>query len=578
MASERLFTAPPRRAGRDLAEPVALPCGQLALALVGALCGPAALRSSRPVTQDGRKRVALRFEHPQVGRFELAVPVDDERSQRAVRELRTDPGGYVRVLAVLTRALELDDQPGRFRFEAVHQLTHGARSPNTDRSKLNGPVDDLLHLLAAANVTWSPPAAAGRRKTAPRLTGEPVLSVTVVSRQARTIALAPAARRCLSHYTLQVTPAAFCLARPRQRVRGPAAPVAARLRLAALIAARWRGGRRDEAPQRIALADVLVRFAWIALDAGAPRDGDGAAEAAGRALRPRLRETLRVLAGELADPARYGAGLFEPAQPRSRNALRSMLWLGLATDAALAEAATRETGEQGVQPTLEDARLRDASARPVFPPAAPGSPLDELAVTEANSLRPDQDGAADSLPTDQQRAAKSLRRDQDAHSGDIAARADESDTTGARVATVGIVELDDGRVRLQLGGGVELLLPAGVAQAAGLVRYSLRPDQNGAPAASAGSLRPDQQVPSSRPGSGSESLRGDHGHAVGSGSTAGIAPPESSSDDSDRARGARLPAALAPRTAPDPPPTAAARDRSPPAGPPDTVADQRRSA
>ena len=413
MPSGRLFTAPPRRA-RDLVEPVALPCGQLALALVGALCGPAALRSSRPVTQEGRKRVALRFEHPQVGRIELAVPVDDERAQRAVRELRTDPGGYARVLAVLTRVLELDGQPGRFRFEAVHQLTHGARSPSTDRSKLNGPVDDLLHLLAAANVTWSPPAAAGRRKTTPRLAGGPVLSVTVVSRQSRTIALAPAARRCLSHYTLQVAPAAFCLARPRQRTRGPAAPVAARLRLAALIAARWRGGRRDATPQRIAVGDVLVRFAWIALDAGATRAGDGAAEAAGRALRPRLREAVRVLAGELADPARYGAGLFEPAEPRSRNALRSMLWLGLATDATDAAPDALEVNEQGVQPTLEDARLRDADAQPVFPPAAPAAAPDEPVAASAKSLRRDRDGGPNSLPPDHQRAAKSLPRDQDA--------------------------------------------------------------------------------------------------------------------------------------------------------------------
>ncbi|MGH2713764.1 MAG: hypothetical protein ACRDM7_07740, partial [Thermoleophilaceae bacterium] len=178
--SERLSTAPPRRARRDPTELVALPCGQLALALVGALCGPAALRSTRPVTQDGRKHVALRFEHPQVGRVELAVPGDDERAHRAVRELRTDPGGYVRVLAVLTRALELDGQHGRFRFEAVHQLTHGARSPSTDRSKLNGPVDDLLHLLSVANVTWAPPAGGGPRKTAPRLAGEPLLSVALV--------------------------------------------------------------------------------------------------------------------------------------------------------------------------------------------------------------------------------------------------------------------------------------------------------------------------------------------------------------------------------------------------------------
>jgi hypothetical protein len=594
MSDDRLFAPPPARRSGTAGAPVALPCGQLALALVGALCGPAALRSARP--SRAATTVDLRFEHPSVGRLELAVPAGDERAHSAVRQLRADPGGYARVLAVLARALELDGQPGRFRFESVHQLTHGPRPREINRSRLNEPIDELLYLLSVAAAAWTAPASGAKRRgesSAVRM--GPLLRVEVINRKARTVTIAEAARPLLSRYSLQVQPAAFLIARPRARRRGPAAPLMARMRLAALIAARWRNDR-----QRIALGDVLVRFAWIALDASGPVEGAGAAEAAGRALRPRLREAVRALGDELGDPARYGAGLLEPVQPSSRAAHRSMLRLGLATIGDALTAPPAHQTADGVQPTLDHAQLRDAATPGPFAHLQPGTDFnaserdDSVADAEPpDSIAHDQDAPPDSIAHNQQHHQPERSdwraHDQDEHGphqadGSVAMgdrRARDQDAAGCREATVGLMQLVDGRVRLELGGGVELLLPAAVAAAAGLAtpRDSIAHDHDdhhpesstldrsrAAIGVAATTIAPQFDPPAPEPLTPNT--------APDPASQQGIRAPESSSDDSDRARGARLSAALAPPTAHAPP---AASPGAPSRAGPDDI-DRRRSA
>ena len=188
-------------AGRT--DPVALPCGQLPLAIVGALCGPAALRT---VAARGSKRLALRFEHSSTGMLELLVPSGDERTHGTIRALRDDRKAYARVLAVLACAVELDGQTGRFRFESVHQLTHGPRPAQINRSRLNAPVDDLLHLLSVLEVRWTAPTSSGRRATARSYSG-PLLALEVSNRMARTVTLPGELHRLLTYYSLQVAPA-----------------------------------------------------------------------------------------------------------------------------------------------------------------------------------------------------------------------------------------------------------------------------------------------------------------------------------------------------------------------------------
>lgn len=130
-------------------EPAILACGQLPLALAGALCGPASMRSVRPV----RSSIVLRFEHATVGRVELAFAAGDEQAHRAVRDIRADPTAFARLFAVLACALELDGQPGGFTYEAVHRLTHGPRTPGADRSRLNAPLQQHLHVMTGADVS-----------------------------------------------------------------------------------------------------------------------------------------------------------------------------------------------------------------------------------------------------------------------------------------------------------------------------------------------------------------------------------------------------------------------------------------
>ncbi|MGH2715018.1 MAG: hypothetical protein ACRDM7_14235, partial [Thermoleophilaceae bacterium] len=282
MSGRRLFRPPPPERSARNADPLTLPTGQLALALAGALCGPAALRSVREPGAGARARVVLVFEHQSVGRLELAVRATDERAQRAVRDLRADPAGFARLLAVLACALQLDGEPGRFTYEAVHRLTHGPGAANVDRSRLNKPVAELLHLLASAALTWTPPAGRGGRPRGAVEIGQ-LVAVEEINRKARTVRVAAVARPLLTHYSLQVMPAAFLVARPTGGRSRPPAAVLARLRLAALIAARFRHAQ----PQRTSFGALLERFAWVTFDT--PAQGGGAAEAAGRVLRPRLR-------------------------------------------------------------------------------------------------------------------------------------------------------------------------------------------------------------------------------------------------------------------------------------------------
>jgi len=196
----------------------------------------AALGSVREPGAGARARVVLVFQHQSVGRLELAVRVMDERAQRAVRELRGDPAGFARLFAVLACALGVDGEPGRFTYEVVHRLTHGPRPPSVDRSRLNKPVAELLHLLSAAALTWTPPGGRGKRPRAAVDVGH-LVAVHEVNRKARTERVAATARPLLTHYSLQVAPAAFLVARPSGGRSRPPAPVLARLRLAALIAA-----------------------------------------------------------------------------------------------------------------------------------------------------------------------------------------------------------------------------------------------------------------------------------------------------------------------------------------------------
>src|SRR5436309_2239872 len=110
MSNARLFCEPRVVASPRGVAPVALPCGQLPLALVGALCGPQALRAVR---KSGAQRVVLDFSHRSIGQLQLSVAVNDARAHETIRHLRCDRNAYARVLAVLARAVELDGQPGR---------------------------------------------------------------------------------------------------------------------------------------------------------------------------------------------------------------------------------------------------------------------------------------------------------------------------------------------------------------------------------------------------------------------------------------------------------------------------------
>jgi hypothetical protein len=499
--------------------------------------------------------VVLVFEHQSVGRLELAVRVVDTRSQQAVRELREDPAAFARLFAVLACTLQVEGEPGRFTYEAVHRLTHGPRSPSVDRSRLNKPIADLLHLLSAATLTWTPPRGRGKRPRAAVQIGH-LVTIEVVNRKARTVRLAPAARPLLMHYSVQVAPAAFLVARPAGGRTRPPAPVLARLRLAALIAARFRHAQ----PQRMTFGALLDRFAWVTFDT--PAHGSGAAEAAGRVLRPRLREAVRVLSTDLRDPARYGAGLLHDVVPYSRAALRSMFALGLASEVVpLTETSERGKKEQVLQPTLEESRLRAADAAPVLAPARLRPETSKHERAQTSSLAQNQNAAPDSRVQGQDEAPSSLVAGQDdGQHHKRNSRATSQDTVvpsrpdTAQLVPIGVSELLDGRVLLEFANGFGVVLPPEIAQAAD-VRDSLAHDQDRAAAHRRDSLARDQRLPRSQPESTAYSLGGHHNRPPGFGSTAGITAPESSSDDSERARGERLPAPLAPPTSvPDPPP------------------------
>ena len=514
------------------------------MAVVAALCGPAELRTVR----SARASVILRFEHQSVGRLELAVPARDTRAHDAIRNLRADPSAFAVIYALLARAIEVDGHVGRFRYELVHQLTHGPRAEHTDRSRLNVRVEQVLHVLSVATATWTAPTKADARAKTPRtLQLGALLSVDVVNRKARTVTIAAAARPLFTHYSLPVTPTAFSLARPTKQRRGPAAPILARLRLAALIAARW----RNERAQRISLGDLLTRFAWVSLSGATAEAGTGASEAAGRALRPRLREAIAVLASELADPALYGAGLGEQVQARNRAALRTMLALRPVGSTAARPAAP-------VQPTLDDGRLRDVSEPSVFGPRTAAGALAYSHDESPDSLARNQDGTAHSLPHDHDRV---LER--------------------AHVVTIGIRELADGKVELELGPGVTLTLDRWMAHAAGLAPDSLPRNHDEPVADDQHSLPLNQGLPACSPRCDADSLAPDHiGGSVDEPPPrkSGLAEPESFSDDSDRARGARLSAALAPPPAKPPPVSRRTRRRASPRAGPDDVDKQRRTA
>ncbi len=527
-------------AGRT--DPVALPCGQLPLAIVGALCGPAALRTAAP---RGSKRLALRFEHSSTGMLELLVAAGDERAHRTIRALRDDRNAYARVLAVLACAVELDGQTGRFRFESVHQLTHGPRPPQINRSRLNAPVDDLLQLLSVLEVRWTAPTSSGRRAMARSYSG-PLLTLEVSNRMARTVTLSGELHRLLTYYSLQVTPQAFLVTAQPGAPRGPAAPVLARLRLGALIAARWRNGH-----QKITAGDVFTRFAWLPF--GSPAGPDGAAaEAVVRTLLSRLRETVEAVEAELRYPARYGAGLLAPVTIPKRAPLRAMLTLGLPP--ARDEPATPATDAASHdQPTLDEARLRDASTPRVFehitaPESIPGDQN-----PGARTIADNQDAGRHSLADGQDDMSESIACDQDAPASDVAAtRGSALGPAGLRTATVALRELESGRVAIGLGGDVELVLPASVALAAGLVSpsNSMVGSQEPSPESDGDSIGDVLQDDLSRPQHLPKSRRGDQDDQRAARRDLSVSGPESSSDDSDRARGNRLAAALAPHQQP----------------------------
>lgn len=482
-----------------------LPCGQLALALAGALCGPMSLRTARDQGAGPRARIVLDFEHPTVGRLELAVGRHDDQAHHAIRAVRSDPNAYTRLLALLACALELDGAPGRFTYEAVHRLTHGPRPPTVNRARLNQPVEDLLYLLSHSDLRWTPPRG-GSRRPAPTAELGALLSIAVHNRKARTVTVAPTARPLLTRYALQVTPEAFGLARPTSGRRRPPAPVLARLRLAALIAARWRGGRRGQPGQRIAFGDILARFAWLDLD---HTTDDGAADAASRTIRPRLRETTTVLADELRDPLRYGAGLLAEPSLADRAPLRTMLALAPATRNTDHSYASDHRRARQLQPTLEEARLRAVDAPPVFP------------ATE-HSIAEDHSETANSIPHGQLNSRSHL-------------------VLRTPIAAT-IVQQASGRVTLELADGTCMELDPG--QAASLSADSI-PHGQDSPAGIVGdSLARDQRLASDKPGSLGDSIAHDHGGRSRARSAPGFSGLESSSDDSDRTRAARLSAAL----------------------------------
>jgi hypothetical protein len=497
------------------------------------------MRSVRSAGAGARACVLLVFEHQTVGHLELAVPAGDDRAHQAVRDLRSDAGGFARLFALLACAIELDGKRGRFTYEAIHRLTHGPTTPGINRVRLNAPIEGLLHLFSVAAITWRPPSTKTNSPAGNAKLG-PLLVVDVINRKARTVSITPAARPLLLHYSLAVAPSAFHIGRPANGRSRPPAPVLARLRLGALIAARWRGARRGAAAQRVSFADLLTRFAWVALDAGAQDDQKGgSSEAAGRALRPRLREAAAALAADLSDPTRYGAGLREPLELTTRAPLRCLLALGLAEVSADAPAATQSPSV--VQPTLDEARLRDATAPAVF---ACSRPEQQGPQPRGSRVDGQDDWRVDGQESEREPAIR-------AAAGDAA--------SSAHTVAVAVTALGDGRVVLEFANGLGVLLPADVAEAANL-RVSLadgqldglsgrsdwrahgqesKADWRGSPPDWRESP-PDSQV---------------HGQDQQSETPAGTGISASDhSDDLDRARGARLSAALAPPPTTDPAP------------------------
>jgi len=287
-----------------------------------------------------------------------------------------------------------------------------------------------------------------------------------------------------------------------------------------------------------------VRFAWIALDGSAGPNETGEAERVGRTLRPRLREGLRALEHELGDPARYGAGLLEPVQFLNRAALRTMLLLGRPPAVSAPTTASDTDVGAVTQPTLDQGRLRDVGQPGVFDAVAP-APSGESSPGAPKSMVGDQDDLVESMGSDQDAPSESMGGNQEGT---------------ARYATVELRELSDGSVCLHLGAGVELLLPAAIAQATGLAR-SMGGDQDAAAMSKVGN----HEVEGSSPRHASESKGGRQATVTpdpaSDQQTTAIPGPESSSDDSDRARGNRLSAALAPPPA-LPPPAARSQRRA----------------
>lgn len=502
--------------------PVRLPCGQLALALAGALCGPAALRDVRPRGSGPKARVALAFAHPTVGTLELTVRADDEAAHAAIRAVRADACGYARLFALLAAALELDGAPGRFTFEAVHHLTHGPRPPSTNRAKANQPVEDLLTVLTRAHARWTPPGKA-------QIDIGPLLELERHNHKARTLQLPEAARPLLTKYTLPVGPGAFDLSRPLGATgRRPPQPLLARLKLAALIAARWRGGRANHTPQRVSFGDLLARFAWIdlAADGGAGEGGgEDAAAAAARRLAPRLRETLASLTAELTDPGRLGGGLLGAPEIPGRTPLRALL--------ALAPASKLEPPGRltvPLQPRLDDAGLRDAARRSVFDP-------------DAESLPHDHDGHGESVPGNQDADSKSLPGDQ--HRAPVSL----PDSQNGPPVSATLVHDGDGRTQLDLGNGIRLDLTP--EQARALASDWLLHDHHDARPPSGGSLPQRQPMGPQSPAPEADSMPHRQSPTARLRSTAGNRDPESSPDDSDRGRADRRPATAHPPSTDD---------------------------